>query len=303
MHAFQFSFLAAATAASVNFLFRKSSEASEKTNFNYYLLFLYFISFIISIMISFKDILSQFNPIIFAVGCCVGLLNMAMMWLTAQALLTGPAGLTFAFQNASGIFPGLILFFAFGPMFGFELSVMQVAGMLMVLCGLYLGSKQTTSNQKSSRLWFVYAIGCFLIQILAFCIICWRCLLFNLEAPFHDLIPWKLSASSDAWFLPGQFGTAFILQLFLIVAYDRRRVSFKEFFYGSSGGILNAVSSFFLLLATKVAMPFEKALIFPSFVVMTMIFCNLWANRFYQERFNWTSNCLCSLGIFLGSII
>ena len=299
MSIFKFTFAAAALSAFVNFLFRKSTDPSTETsNCNYYLLFLYFTSLVISFMISPLDTLSQFNPTMFTIGCVVGVLNMTMMWLTSQALVNGPTGSTFAFQNASGVFPGLILFMVFGPVFGFEISFLQVIGITMVLWGLYIGANG--GNSKISRRWLMYALGCFLVQILAFCVIYWRCLLFNSEIPSHYLIPWKLSSNSDAWFLPGQFGTAFLLQLIVVFTQEKGGFSFRNLFYGSSAGILNAISSFLLLLATKFALPFEKGLIFPSFVVMTMVFCNAWANRLYNERFNWISNCLCSFGIFLG---
>ena len=44
-----------------------------------------------------------------------------MMLLTTRALQNGPAGLTFAFQNPSAVFPGMILFILFGIRYGLSL--------------------------------------------------------------------------------------------------------------------------------------------------------------------------------------
>ena len=121
-----------------NLFFRKSSERSFQNGYNYYLLFFYFTSLMVSFLIIPSKEPESFNPIMFGIGCVVGAMNMIMMWLTSQALLTGPAGLTFAFlQNVSGIFPGIILFSLFGPLFGFQISVFQIIGMGIVLWGLF----------------------------------------------------------------------------------------------------------------------------------------------------------------------
>jgi hypothetical protein len=293
---------AACFASLANLFFRKGSGCStEKSSYNYYLLFFYLTSFLLSFLLSPSKEFSSFDPVMFSIGCLVGFLNIVVMWLTAQALLSGPAGLTFTFQNASGIFPGIILFCLFGPLFGFQISLFQVIGISLVAWGLFLGSKNKQNDLPLSGKWLKYALGCFLLQIFALSLIHWRCLLFASNVPTHVLIPWNLSECADAWFLPGQFGFAFFIQL-AIVLYERKLFKPLEATYGALGGTANGIASFCLLISTRVAFPFEKALIFPCFAAATMIICNLWANRLYQERFNLAANCYCATGIFLGSL-
>jgi hypothetical protein len=359
MNALLICLLAAVFAATANFFFRKSSEAAgAKSNFHFYFLVFYFTSLVMSLALSRSGEPAPFDGVMFCVGCFVGVLNMAMMWLTSRALLAGPSGLTFAFQNASSIFPGLLLFGLFGPHFGFQVSFVQVIGMGLVILGLYVGAAKTATftnssqdlgergkagskrsglteegmakamsdeedrsgeaaadqipdefvkgaatGEASSLRWLKYALGCFFFQICALTMTQWRCLLFTTEIPLHTLIPWSVPQCSDAWFLPGQFGTAFLLQLAIFLIFERPPRITLEGAYGALGGILNFFNSFLLLLATKAALPHEKGLIFPSFAVATLILCNAWAYKVYKERFNMASNFLCSMGIFLGSLI
>ena len=95
---------------------------------------------------------------------------------------------------------------------------------------------------------------------------------------------------------------AFFLQLGVVWVYEKRLCSLSETTFGAFGGVTNAFSSFCLLIATKVALPLEKGLIFPCFAAVTMILCNIWANRLYQEQFNFKATCCCVIGIFLGSL-
>ena len=297
------SFLAGGFAATSNLIFRKSSDRSAAKSYNYYLLFFYLGCFVASFLVSPTQGPAPFNPIMFGVGCVEGALSMFMMWLTSRALLTGPSGLSFAIQNASAIFPGLILFSLFGPLFGFQITFMQILGMGVVVLGLFLGATQNKTEQSINFKWAKCAVGAFIVQTLALSLIHWRCLLFADSVPDHPLIPWRLPESCDAWFLPGQFGTALVLQLGIILLYERRPFTRTEALYGTLGSMTNLLSSFCLLMATKIASPFEQGLIFPSFAAITMILCNIWANRLYHERFNWTSNSLCAAGIVIGSAI
>lgn len=304
MNALLVCFFAACFAAIANLFFRKSSEgSSEKNCSGYYLLFFYFISFVVSFFLSPSTEPAPFSPIMFSLGCLVGILNVSMMWFTSRALLTGPAGLTFAFQNASGVFPGILLFTLFGPLFGFQMTFFQIMGICLVVGGLFLGSASRQKENSVSIRWLKYAFGCLVIQIFALSLIQWRCLLYASHVPAHYLIPWNLPECSDAWFLPGQFGTAFFLQLGMILLFEKKVFVLREASYGALGGFANVASSVCLLISTKTALPLEKGLIFPCFAASTMILCNIWANRFYEERFNVAANCCCASGIFLASLI
>lgn len=294
-------FIAAGFASISNLFFRISSQRSqqESTNNNYYLLFFYLTAFSVSILLYFFRGRVPFDPIALGIGCLVGALNMFMMRLTAQALRSGPAGLTFAFQNASAVFPGIILFSIFGTSFGFQITLFQIIGMGIIICGLFLGSTKNQKASSASLLWLKYAVGCFLVQIIALTIIHWRCLLFANGIPDHPLIPWNLDEGSDAWFMPGQFGTALILQLGRVAMKRKRLSTSSEAGYGCLGGLATVTASLCLLLSTKAALPIERGLIFPCFAAAVMILCNIWANRIYRERFDIAANGYCTTGIFL----
>lgn len=286
-----FSFSAAGFAAFSNWIFRKASvQNREGTRIQEYLIFFYFLSFLTALTLSPSLWKTPFHPLMGSLGAAVGLLNVFLMRLTSKALTLGPSGLTFAFQNASAIFPGLLLFLIFGPSFGFSCTFLHLIGMTLALCGLFLGQKGAVAMN-----WLKIALACFSIQVIALTLIQGRCILFDCKnLPF-------LSAgeTDDVWFMPCQFGAAFCLQALLLFL-EGGGFHQKMIGYGSLGGIANGAATALLLLATKKALPLEKALLFPSFSVAVLLLCNLWANRLYQEKFNWKTNLFCASGIFLG---
>lgn len=291
-HALSLALFASIFTALSSLLFRKNGDSSQRSP-STYLLFFYFFAFLASFVFA-QDIWSTpVNFIILAIGACVGVFSSTVMFLTSRALSKGPAALTFAFQNASAIFPGLILFFLLGSDFGFSCSYLQLAGMCLVLAGLFLGAKkEATLQPKASSSWIKYALACFLVQIFALTFIQGRCVLFEGVA-----FP-TVSSEDDVWFMPGQFGAAFLIQLGICLR-NKQGVEIREMVYGSLAGAANFSSNSLLLLATKFALPMEKSILFPLFAVSSMILCNVWANRLYKESFNLRTNAICSLGIFM----
>lgn len=287
--------LAASSAALANLFFRvnssdsKKEESVEQTVTSYLLVF-YLLSFVSSFFLFPATLTTPINYWMLFVGGIAGLVNVMVMVLTAKALDKGPAGLTFAFQNSSSVFPGLLLFLIFGSAYGFHCSFIQVVGMVLVLLGLYLGTQGTNEKVKSFS-WLKWAAAAFFMQMLALTLIQGRCILFSSEA-----IP--ITAADDVWFMPGQFGVS---ALALAVMYFQRGCTMKKSIIrnGSLAGIANCAATACLLLATKNALPQEKAILFPVFSVVTIVLCNLWANRLYQEKFNFLSTGVCAAGIFL----
>jgi len=223
------------------------------------------------------------------------------MLFTFQALRKGPAGLTFAFQNASAVFPGIFLFLIFGLEFGFAFSYFQLLGMVLVLVGLFLGVRGKNENSGSppiSKTWIKYAIACLLIQILALTCIQGRCVLFA-EEKLNWFSSLAVLEADDIWFMPGQFGATVILQG-VIFGWEKRKLKSKEVAFGSLSGFANCICTGLLLAATKLASPSEQGILFPIFAVSTIVLCNLWARVLYQEKFNYTANGICALGIFVG---
>ena len=204
---------------------------------------------------------------------------------------------TFAFQNTSAVFPGMILFILFGVEYGFANSYTQFLGIILVILGLFLGAKNQ-SNHPSTKvtLWFKYALGCLLVQVLALTLLQVRCV-FCSHA--ENVESFSFVSQEDASFLLGQFGSAFCIQ-FLYFFTQKKTLPKQSIVYGTLGGSANFFSTCLLLLATQWALPFEKAILFPIFAVGTIVLSNIWANRLYGEKFNFASNATCGGGILLG---
>lgn len=299
MGALLFSLLAACCAALSSLCLRKNLDGADGSGSpTGYLILFYLSAFLLSIG-CYPEIWSvRFHPTMFCIGALVGVLNSTLMLMSFRALRRGPAGLTFAFQNASAVFPGLILFMFLGSDFGFSCSLVQAAGMLLVLCGLFWGAQIYTLRAFK---WLKYAVGCFIVQILALTFTQARCVLFDVDPAGEGLLTYlALSAADDAWFMPGLFGASLGMQILLFLR-ESHRLKRRECIYGSLGGLANFSSTCLLMLATKLALPFEKAILFPCFSVAALILCNTWANRLYGEKFNFKTNSLCSLGIFLAA--
>lgn len=302
MNSLAFSLLAAGCTSLHSLFFRKNVDSSIN-NKNYSpsgFLVLFFFSSLVCSLIFVQDLWKlNVNLVILAIGVCVGLFSSTLMLLTSQALKQGPAGLTYAFLNASAVFPGVILFLLLGSDFGFSCSYFQLAGMAIVLFGLFLGAKKESENQpRASSNWLKYALACFFIQILALTFIQARCILFDYGATSGFFADFTVTEADDIWFMPGQFGASFLMQTVIFLS-ERKKFQTKEVVYGSLGGTINFLSTYFLLLATKCALPFEKGILFPLFAVASMILCNIWANKLYKEKFNLKTNLLCALGIFM----
>lgn len=304
MNALSFSFLAASCAALSNLFFRRNggNPSSTYSQESAFLCVLYLFSLILSLVCSPQIWVTPINFVLLGMGMCVGVLNAWLMNLTAKALQEGPAGLTFAFQNASAIFPGILLFMLLGTPFGFSISYLQLLGMGLVLMGLFVGAKPSKDVASTRSLkWLKYALACFAIQVLALTLIQARCVFFDCERLARLSFLFDIKASQDVWFLPGQFGAALGVQTLMFFK-QKHTFSFRALKYGVLSGLANFGSSKFLLLATKFALPFERNILFPLFAVSTIALCNTWANRLYQEKFNILANILCAVGIFLGCL-
>ncbi|HEY4832999.1 MAG TPA: hypothetical protein VIH61_10620, partial [Waddliaceae bacterium] len=185
--------------------------------------------------------------------------------------------------------------------FGFDITYQQIGGMLLVVFGLLLASKnQSGRNVKVTKEWIKYAIACFFLQVLILTIFKWRSL-FTCEES-HFLLPKGMTIKDDLWFMPGFFGMATFAQFFLFVK-GRKKLYFEEAFLGFLGGIANASSTFLLLVGAQLAVtPMENAIFFPLFAIATILLCNLWGKILYGEEFNLLANFLCCVGILIGSL-
>lgn len=296
-----FSLLAAGCSALSSLFFRKNTDGQmQSASPSGYLVTFYLISLILSFLISPGIWNSEINWIIVSIGAFVGILTSTIMMLIDQALKRGPAGMTFAFMNASAIFPGVILFILLGPEFGYTSSAIQLVGLGLVMLGLFLGTRDNNGTKSSFR-WLKFAMACFILQIVALTCIQARCLLFDCQNLGVTVSGFQFPETDDKWFLPGLFGASFLMQAVIFLR-DYRIIERREALFGSMGGIANFASTGLLLLATKFAQPYEQSLLFPTFAVAAMILCNIWAYRLYKENFNVKTNLLCSVGIFMGVV-
>ena len=291
-----FSLLASSCSSFSNLLFRKNGETAPSPNT--YLVF-YYLSSLICAIFFFELWNKNFSATALAFGSSVGLLNVALMLATAKALEKGPTGLTFAFQNASAVFPGFILFMLFGAPLGFSFTLFQGIGLLFVLAGLFTGTQ--ADGTKDFKGWLQLALLCFATQVLALTIIQGRCILFDCSQLPPVWNNFALTPQDDGWFALGQLGTSTLFQTMILLkarkGFDLKK---RSLFLGLGAGIASFGSTFLLLTATKIASPEAKGLLFPTFCVGNLLICNLWAWRLYQEKFNWKSNTLCTAGIALG---
>lgn len=289
MSAILLSLGAAGSAALTNLFFRMNT--ARVNSVSGFLVLFYLSAFVFSLLLSPEIFSIKINFTIISLGSLVGALNVGLMFLTASALKEGPAGLTYAFQNASSVFPGIILFLIFGIQYGFSCSGIQLMGISLVILGLFVGTLKKGGG-KASFSWLRYAMACLLVQVFALSIIQGRCVLFLVDPQV---------VQQDMWFMPAQFGTALILQSMILIneLRNKKGVQKEEIFFGTLAGLTYCGGTMMLLLATKYASPSETSILFPCFAVATIILCNLWAAFLYGEKFQWLSNAICTAGIFL----
>src|SRR5690348_14841228 len=149
MNSIFLSFFAASLSCGTNLFFRKNSINATQSPTGF-LLFFYLIGFISALFVSPNSWHQPCHFFMLALGASSGLLNLLLMLLTASALKKGPSGMTFAFHNVSYVFPGILLFSIFGTAFGFNYSLKQVLGILLVLAGLFIGARGISGNNQYS---------------------------------------------------------------------------------------------------------------------------------------------------------
>ena len=129
----------ACLASLANFFFRRNLEKGGTSSA--FLSLYFFASLCLSFLFNPTLFHVPFSPVMTILGCFAGFLNLMMLTLTAKSFELGPPGLTLTFQNASCIFPGLLLCLLFGSPFGFTLTPWLIVGFILILLGLYLSSR------------------------------------------------------------------------------------------------------------------------------------------------------------------
>jgi hypothetical protein len=301
-----FVLLAGLCGATVNYCFRKNFE--KHSSAKGYLSVCFFFSFAISFFFNPALSLHSFHFAMSFTGMFAGILSLLVATLTATALRRGPSGITFAFQNAACILPTFILFILFGPPYGFELTAPSLIGFSLLVVGLFLSAFKSgrdslnTREANSFTKWVIATILVFFIQGFILALFQWRSLLLDPQIKRHLLIPWSCTAEEDAWFMPGFFLVPLLFQALSFILTEQRWISKGELLLGSIAGALNGVSTFYLLLATKVASPETRPLLFPLFAVTVILLSSLWSKYFYEEPIHWTGLILCIAGVLVAGL-
>lgn len=297
-----FTLFAATLASIVNLMTKKNLDQTGTSNG--YLTIYFFLSFLGSLLVNPKIFTAPFSPIMFGIGCFTGFLMFLMMVLLLKALEIGPAALTFGFQNASAVFPVILLFFIFGPTFNFVITPTLVVGLFLVIGGLFWSAKAQFAREKknsySLKKWSLVALGAALMQVAILSMFHWRYLIIDFASASHPLLFVHCQPIEEVWFAPGIFSFATFATLLLFAKKEKRFFKKPEVTFGSIGGLLNGVVTFLLLLATRFSSSFEKGIIFPLFTVGVILFCSLWGKKLYHEPIHWPGLGCCISGIILG---
>ncbi len=152
----------------------------------------------------------------------------------------------------------------FSKPFGFDLTFTHLLGMGLVILGLFLAALGS-SKVKPNRTWLGYALLALLLQGIILSLFQWRCLLIQIGLPSHPFIPFSCPPEADLWFMPSLFLFAAIYQVLYFFCSEKRLPTKIETIGGSIGGIMNGLSTFFLLKATASASLNEKMMLFPPF--------------------------------------
>ncbi len=295
---------AALFAAVANFFFRRNLEKGGTSRA---FLSLYFaVSFVLATVLAPELFNAKFSLLMIVLGALCGFLNYIMMGLTAKSLETGPPGLTFTFQNASCLIPGLLLWIIFGSRFGFFMTPWLIVGFVLILSGLYVSARAfSNSEQKTSSTlnkWLAFAVSMLAVQGLILSIFQWRVLLFACSENPHWLLPWSCLKEDDIWFMPAFFLIPSILQWVEFIKNEKRKPIPTEWVNGVTAGVLNALGMLLLLLSTKTESSLNKGMLFPIFTISVILFCNLWGMKIYKEKVNWVGIILCVIGVAIGLI-
>lgn len=288
----------AAAAASVS-SFAVAQSLRKGASIRGYLLIYFFICFLVACGINgLFTFQHSFCPSVCVLGSMAGFSSVGLMILLGKALHKGPPGLTLAFLNSSSIVPPILMALIFKAPFGFTLTLGNLFGMVLVILGLFWAAKRS-SQEPFPKKWLFYTLFAFGFQVLMLTLFQWRSLFIKEDLGSHLLIPFHCTAEDDLWFMPSMFFVAFLFQLAFFLS-EKRFPKMVEIKGGLVGGIANALSTFFLLTATTLAVAYEKTMLFPLFTVLVILLCNLCSRILYKEAVHWKANACCALGIFIG---
>jgi len=281
-----------------NFFYRRSIDAGG-TSRAFLVIQLSMMSFVAILLNPMRAGNYSFSVGMILYGIVSGIVFSLMMSSIGKALECGPAGLTIALLNASTVFPILGMVALYGKGFGFEYTLWNGVGSLIVLAGLFWAGFEKVRSQAMGK-WLFFAIGAFALHILFLILLQIRGVLLNF--PQEHFFALSSEQAGCQWFMPVAFFTAAAIQLFVYLRKEMRRPAPQEMRFGLLGGTANGLGTFFLLWSTEVATSIEQAMIFPLFAVTIVLGCNLWSRFFYKEDVHWKATAIALGGIAVGTI-
>lgn len=236
------------------------------------------------------------------VGIVCGFFFGGMIYAASRALEDGPPGLTFTAMNSATVTPGIIMGFLFGRSFGHPYNIFHFIGSILVIFGLLKAVSHQKDLSRNKR-WLFFAASSFAMHVFVIVIMQWRALMMKANLPSSILLPFYIDESHSQWFMPMLFVSATIIHFsnYLKTSKDFR-LNKRVLFYGFLGGLVNGIGIFLSVKSTEIALPWENAMIFPTFSVSLIFITNLWGQILYKEKIHWKANLLCITGIIIGNI-
>lgn len=295
-----FALLAALLASLSNFCLRRSIDAGGSSKA--YLVVQLTFSFVIIVLLNpVRTGDYEWSSLSVSLGLCGGIIFGFLMWGLGKTLEKGPSGLSFAVLNTSSVMPAVVLSLFFGPLFNHPYTLTNGVGSLLVVAGLVWAGWTSAPNPHKGA-WTLCAAFIFTAHTLFLVFLQWWAMLLNPVLPPSLLLPFDLSAAPIQWFMPAIFFAGTLIQWGFYLTERHRFPKGAELSYGIMGGIANGACTFFLILATRVALPWENAMIFPVFSVGIILICNSWSQILYKETINWRANLLALTGLVIGTV-
>lgn len=295
-----FALLAAILAATSNLCMRRSIDAGGSSKA--YLVVQLTLSFFVMILLNpvrTGDYTWSSSP--FFLGVIGGVFLGLLMWGLGKTLEKGPPGLSFAVLNTSSVAPAVIMALLFGAFYGHPYTLWNGLGSVLVVLGLFWAGGTSAQNPHKA-IWAIFALFIFGIHALFLVYLQWWAMILKPELPLSFLLPFHHSLRGIQWFMPTILLIGALFQWVIYWVKGQRRPQRVEVLYGFLGGITNGASTFFLVQAPQVAVPWQNAMIFPIFSVAIIILCNIWAQILYKERVNWWANLICMGGLVVGTV-
>lgn len=234
-------------------------------------------------------------------GIVGGLVLTFMLYTLSKALEAGPSSLTFALMNAASVVPAIVMAVCYGPLFGHGYSPWHAAGSLLLLIGLFWAGRSTLSKETLGR-WMLFGGCAFAFHFVILFVFQWRALHMRPDLPSRTLLmPIDPIEAASQWFMPFMFLAATLGQS-CICTRLRRLPQRREIGLGLLGGMANFLCTFFLMLGTERALPWENVILFPLYCVATLLLSNLWGQVIYKEKVNWAANGVCTAGLAIANI-